>query len=55
MEKKDYLTIKEVAKLLNVSYLTIYYWLKKGILKKIQVVKKGKILIERSELEKLKK
>lgn len=38
-----YLTTMEVAKKLNVRYLTVYYWVKKGILPAIQIGRDYKI------------
>ena len=53
MNKKltdDYYSIKEVAKMLKVTYLTVYRWIKA---KKISAIKAGKqYRISRSELDK---
>jgi putative resolvase len=50
MEKEQYYTIEEVAKMLKVAYLTVYRWIKAG---KLKAVKAGKqYRIERSALDK---
>ncbi|WP_050899193.1 helix-turn-helix domain-containing protein [Marinitoga piezophila] len=47
----EFLTKKEVAKLLKVSEVTIYRWSKQGILKPIKIGKK--VLFKRADIEKL--
>ena len=39
MEKEQYYTIEEVAKMLKVAYLTVYRWIRAG---RLNAVKAGK-------------
>ncbi|MBU0976107.1 MAG: helix-turn-helix domain-containing protein [Patescibacteria group bacterium] len=39
MKEEEYYTIKEVAKMLKVAYLTVYRWIRAG---KLEAVKAGK-------------
>ena len=50
MDKEQYYTIEEVAKMLKVAYLTVYRWIRAG---KMKAVKAGKqYRITQSELDK---
>jgi len=50
MEKEQYYTIKEIAEMLKVAYLTVYRWIQLG---KLKAVKAGKqYRISESELDK---
>lgn len=49
MEKEQYYTIEEVAKMLKVAYLTVYRWIQAG---RLNAVKAGKqYRIKKEDLE----
>jgi excisionase family DNA binding protein len=51
MENKDFYKVSEVAKIMSVSRLTAYRWIKEG---KIKVVRIGKTMrIPRKEIERI--
>jgi len=53
MKAKQYYTIKEVAKMLKVAYLTVYRWTQSG---KLTAYKAGKqYRIEKTDLDKFMK
>lgn len=53
MQKDQYYSIEEVAKMLKVAYLTVYRWVRSG---KLKAVKAGKqYRIERLELDRFMK
>ncbi len=50
MEKEEYYSIEEVAKMLKVAYLTVYRWVQS---KKLSAVKAGKqYRVKKEELDK---
>jgi excisionase family DNA binding protein len=53
MNTKDIMTINEVAELLGFTPFTIRRWIKKGLIKGIQVNPHGKWMIMKEEVDKL--
>lgn len=50
MDNTEYYTIKEVAEMLKVVYMTVYRWVKSGKLESYKVGKK--FMIKKSDLDK---
>ena len=50
MEDKEYYTVKEVADLLGVKKMTVYRWIREGVMDVTQKVRKGAIRIHRLEI-----
>jgi len=50
MKDKEYFTVKEVAKILDVKEQTVYRWVYKGLIEVTQKVKKGAIRIHKLEI-----
>lgn len=52
-EEGRYISIKDLAKELGISYQTVYDWVRKGTIKSFQMSKNGKRFILKSDIEKL--
>jgi len=52
LRTKEFLTVKDVAKLLNCSIRTAYHLIEKGTIKAVNLAQR-KTLIKRSEIDKL--
>lgn len=52
VKAKEFLTVKDVSKLLNCSVRTAYYLISKGEIKAVNIAQR-KTLIKRSEIDKL--
>ena len=53
MKKEEYYSIDEVAKMLNVAYLTVYRWVRSGKLKAVRAGKQYRI--KKTDLDKFTK